>query len=157
MGAGITIRKPNVDYIYRSMKVELERKNNAFHFVGKGTTGIEVNIDGAPEIGGEDKGIRPMELLLMSIGGCASIDIGLILKKQRQDVIDYGIEVSGVREENDAKNFKSIKIHVKVTGEIEVSKLEKAIELTVTKYCSVLLSLDPKISIETSYKIEKEK
>ena len=135
------------------MRVELKRVNDAFHFVGKGNGEQEVHVDASPEIGGKGKGVRPMELLLISIGGCASIDIGLILKKQRQRLDDYSVELIGVRKEEDPKTFQSIELKVKVTGEINPDNLQKAIELTTSKYCSVLLSLDPDIEIITSYHI----
>lgn len=135
------------------MRVELKRVNDAFHFVGKGNGEQEVHVDASPEIGGEGKGVRPMELLLISIGGCASIDIGLILKKQRQRLDDYSIELIGIRKEEDPKTFQSIELKVKVTGEINPDKLQKAIDLTTSKYCSVLLSLHPNIEINTSFHI----
>ena len=67
------------------MEVKLKRVNKAFHFEAVNENKIKVNIDASPAIGGEDKGVRPMELLLMGVAGCASIDLGLILKKQKQD------------------------------------------------------------------------
>ena len=79
------------------MKVELNRKNKLFHFEATNEEKIRVNIDASPEIGGENKGVRPMELVLMGLGGCASIDLGLILKKQRQELDDYKISIEAQR------------------------------------------------------------
>lgn len=136
------------------MKVELNRISEPFHFQGKGESDHVINIDSSPAIGGQDKGVRPMELLLMAIGGCASIDFGLILKKQRQKLEKYRIEISGIRKENEAKSFDSIQLLFLIKGSFDEDKINRAIELTTTKYCSVLLSLDPSITITTQFEIE---
>ena len=93
------------------MKVNLKRVNQAFHYEAKNEDNIIVNIDANTAIGGEGKGARPMELVLMGLGGCASIDLGLILKKQRQVLDDYQVEVSATRDETPSKAFKSINVH----------------------------------------------
>lgn len=133
------------------MNINLKRKNKAFHYEATTSANITVNIDANAEIGGEGKGARPMELVLMGLGGCASIDLSMILKKQKQDLTDYQVQISATRNDNVAKNFKNIHLHFLVWGTIEAPKLEKAIELTVTKYCSVILSLSSEIKITTSY------
>ena len=136
------------------MEVKLKRINQAFHYEATTTDNIKVNIDANPVIGGEGKGTRPMELVLMGLGGCASIDLGLILKKQRQVLIDYQVEVSAIRDETPAKAFKSINVHFVLTGSLDAKKVEKAIELTLTKYCSVALSLRQSIEITATYTIK---
>lgn len=135
------------------MKVILERKNEAFHYEAITDNKIIVQIDGAPEIGGENKGARPMELVLMGIGGCASIDLGIILKKQKLALIDYNVEVNGTRTTDPAKSFKSIHLHFNLWGQLDPNKIERAIELTLTKYCSVVLSLDKEIIITNTFTI----
>lgn len=135
------------------MKINLKRVNQAFHFEAETKDKITVNIDANPIIGGEGKGARPMELVLMGLGGCASIDLGLILKKQRQKLIDYQVEVAAIRDETPAKAFESINIHFNLTGDLDAEKVEKAIELTLTKYCSVALSLNNEIEITATYTI----
>ena len=135
------------------MEIQLKRKNKAFHYEATTPANITVNIDANAEIGGEGKGARPMELVLMGLGGCASIDLAMILKKQKQDLTEYQVQISATRNDNVAKNFNSIHLHFLVWGTIEAPKLEKAIELTVTKYCSVILSLSSEIKITTSYTI----
>ena len=137
------------------MEVKLKRINKAFHFEASNTDDLKVNIDANPAIGGEGKGVRPMELVLMGLAGCASIDLGLILKKQRQELVDYDVAVSSTRNEDDAKAFKTINLHFTLHGNIDATKVEKAIELTLTKYCSVSLSLDKNIKITYTYTIEK--
>lgn len=137
------------------MKISLKRSNQAFHFIAQDSEGRSVHIDANPAIGGEGKGSRPMELLLMGIGGCASIDLGLILKKQRQIVEEYSVDVSAVRHENTAKDLKEVELHFRLKGEIEPEQVEKAVQLTLEKYCSVLLSLHPDIAIEHKITLEK--
>ena len=136
------------------MKVNLKRVNQAFHYEASTEDKIKVDIDANPVIGGEGKGARPMELVLMGLGGCASIDLGLILKKQRQELIDYQVEVTAERDETPAKAFKSINVHFVLTGNLDAEKVEKAIELTLTKYCSVALSLSNEIDITATYTIK---
>lgn len=135
------------------MKVSLQRRNKAFHYEATTEDKISLDIDASTQIGGEGKGVRPMELVLMGIGGCASIDLGLILKKQRLEFRDYNVEVTAERNNNDAKNFKSINLHFSLYGNLEDSKVARAIDLTLTKYCSVALSLDKEIEITSSFQI----
>ncbi|RYM31290.1 OsmC family peroxiredoxin [Brumimicrobium glaciale] len=136
------------------MKIKLDRKNEFFHFTAQNESGLSLEIDGSPEIGGENKGFRPMELMLSGIASCSTIDLLLILKKQKQVVEDISIETSGERSESDAKEFKSVHLHYILTGAISSSKLERAIDLAITKYCSALLSLDPNIEVTSSYEIQ---
>tara|TARA_R110001592_G_scaffold194698_2_gene442293 strand:- start:8486 stop:8896 length:411 start_codon:yes stop_codon:yes gene_type:complete len=136
------------------MKVNLKRINQAFHYEAENEDKIIVNIDANSAIGGEGKGARPMELVLMGLGGCASIDLGLILKKQRQVLEDYQVEVSATRDETTAKAFESINLHFNLTGNLSAQKVEKAIELALTKYCSVALSLSKDIELTATYTIK---
>lgn len=135
------------------MKVELKRKNDGFHFESFGANNTKISMDASEEIGGEGKGARPMELLLMSIGGCASIDFGLILKKQKQVLDSYDLIVAGERSDDASKSLISANLHFIIKGVLDAKKVERAIELTVNKYCSVLLSLNPEIKINTEYTI----
>ncbi|MFK7755495.1 MAG: OsmC family protein [Flavobacteriales bacterium] len=132
------------------MKVELKRKNQAFHYEAKAGEHV-VNIDGNPSIGGEDKGARPMEILLMGVAGCASIDLGLILKKQKQELEDYSVEITGKRDKDDAKAFNAIHLVFKLKGGIDEKKANRAAELAVTKYCSAIKSL--KMSIKVTFEV----
>jgi len=135
------------------MKVELKRKNKAFHYEAKAGEHL-VHIDGNPAIGGEDKGARPMEILLIGVAGCASIDLGLILKKQKQELTDYSVEITGERDEDAAKAFNAIHLLFKLEGDIDEKKANRAAELAVTKYCSAIQSL--KKSIEITYEVSTE-
>ncbi|MBL4594046.1 MAG: OsmC family protein [Flavobacteriales bacterium] len=135
------------------MQVKLKRVNKAFHYEAVNDNKIKINIDANPAIGGEDKGVRPMELLLMGVAGCTSIDLGLILKKQKQELIDYQVDVTAERNDNVAKTFKSIHLHFTLWGEINHTKVERAIDLTLSKYCSVALSLNTDIEITNTFTI----
>ena len=137
------------------MEVKLKRVNQAFHFEAEANSKIKVHIDSSIESSGEGKGVRPMELVLMGLGGCASIDLGLILKKQKQTLNEYQVHISATRNDNIAKNFEAIHLHFLLWGTFDPEKVEKAIELTVTKYCSVILSLSAAIKITTSYAINQ--
>jgi putative redox protein len=136
------------------MKVNLKRVNNSFHYEAFTEDKIKVDLDANPAIGGEGKGTRPMELVLMGVGGCASIDLGLILKKQKQVLTDYSVEITAERNDNIAKTFKSINLHFILFGALDKLKVEKALDLTLTKYCSVVLSLNKEITITSSYIIK---
>jgi len=128
------------------MKVTLKRTNDNFRFEGIGKTGAPVIID---NISDEDvDGTSPMELLLMGVGGCSAIDIVSILKKQRQEITDYTIEVEGDRTPvKEAKVFKSMHVRISLQGEIVPEKAKRAAELSFTKYCSVSLTLEPTVEI----------
>jgi putative redox protein len=137
-----------------TVKVHLKRVNDAYHFEATNQDAVKINIDASPDIGGENKGFRPMQLLLAAVGGCSAIDIVTILKKQRQVVEAFDIEVAGVREEHTGSYslYTKIHIHFKLKGEIEKGKAERAVQLSVEKYCSVAKTLEPtaKITHEVS-------
>jgi len=120
------------------VKVELERVNGAFAFEAKDANGHTVRIDTSPETGGENFGVRPMQLLLMGLGGCSGIDILSILKKQRQNVTDFRMHIEGDREPGKEPSlWKNITIVFEFEGEVELEKAEKACALSMEKYCSV--------------------
>lgn len=121
------------------MDVNLKLANKAVHFEGSSSSSeVKVHIDGSPEIGGEALGVRPMELVLMALGSCSVLDLISILKKQRQDVQDIQVEISGNRTDVIPKVFTDIHIKFLIKGnQISLEKAEKAAELAVKKYCSV--------------------
>ncbi len=120
------------------MKIQLKRVNDAVHFEGSASSSaVKVHIDGSPDIGGQELGVRPMELVLMALGSCSVFDLVSILKKQRQDVQDIDVEVSGNRREAISNIFTDIHIRFMITGTVDREKAEKAAELAVKKYCSV--------------------
>ncbi len=120
------------------MKVELKRLNNAVHFEGSGSSStVKVNIDGSPDIGGEGLGVRPMELVLMALGSCSSLDLVNILKKQKQQITGFSVSVEGERREQIPSVFTRIHMTFSLSGDIDQAKAERAAELAVKKYCSV--------------------
>ncbi len=119
------------------MKVELNRMNDAVHFEAVGTGNIKVHIDGSPEIGGLGLGVRPMEMILMALASCSSLDLVSILKKQRQVIEKFSVAVNGERREQIPTIFTHIHLLFKLTGTLDAHKVAKAAELAVKKYCSV--------------------
>lgn len=120
------------------VKVELERVKGAFGFEAKDAMGHTVKIDTSPETGGENFGIRPMQLLLMGLGGCSGIDIVSILKKQRQNVTGFRMRIEGEREPGkDPSLWKDIAIVFELEGDVDPEKAQKACALSIDKYCSV--------------------
>lgn len=111
-------------------------------FRGDTGSGHAVIMDGAPEFGGEDKGARPMEMLLLGLGGCTSFDVMLILNKSRQDVRDCVAEIRAERADKPPKVFTKIHIKFVVTGKgLDRAKVERAIKLSEEKYCSASIML----------------
>ncbi|OUS11412.1 disulfide bond formation regulator [Nonlabens dokdonensis] len=128
------------------MKITLERKNTGYLLEAKGVSGNTVMIDhsGMETV----QGVSPMELLLMGVGSCSAIDIIAILKKQRQDITSYKVEVTGERYElDDSKPFKSMHVTVLLEGDINPDKAQKAADLSFEKYCSVSKSFDKCVEI----------
>ena len=136
------------------MKIELKRVDQNFHFHGVGSSETPVNIDGSMDIGGSNAGTRPMELILMGLGSCGAMDIISILKKTKQDLKDLKIEVEGERDNNKTHSvFTKIKIDFIFTGNLDYSKVEKAVNLSMEKYCSVSAMLEKTAKISYSFKI----
>lgn len=125
------------------MKVELKRLDDAFHFEAKSEEGNIMHFDGSADIGGGNKGIRPMQSLLMAIGGCSAIDIVMILKKQKQEITDFQISIEGEREKDKTPSlWETVNIHFKLKGKIDKDKAERAVQLSMEKYCSVSKTLE---------------
>ena len=141
------------------MEVLLNRIDQDLHFEATGSSPIPVHIDAAEGIGGHNAGSRPMELLLMGLGGCTAIDVILILKKQRQIVDDFQIRVQGDREKIEGTEktpFRQINIQFELKGQIDGNKALKAIQLSMDKYCSATAQLEPSATITHSLLINGE-
>jgi len=124
------------------MRIEMKRLNNAFQMEAKAENGKTVLFDGSTKIGGHDEGVSPMQSLLMAMGACSAIDIVLILKKQKQELIDLHINIDGEREQDKEPSlWKSIHAHFLLKGQIEKGKAQRAVELSMEKYCSVAATL----------------
>ncbi|MEY2762149.1 MAG: hypothetical protein RLZZ96_2050 [Bacteroidota bacterium] len=142
------------------MEVVLNRLDQDFHFEAKGSSPIPVHIDAAEGIGGHNAGARPMELLLMGLGGCTAIDVILILKKQRQIIEDFQIRVSGDREKIEGTEktpFRSINIQFELKGTIDGNKALKAIQMSMDKYCSATAQIEPSATITHTLVLNGEK
>lgn len=134
------------------MKINIVRKDDDFLMEAKNEDGNTLLMDGSSEIGGHGKGMRPMQLLLTAVGGCSAIDVILILKKQKQTIESFEVEVDGEREKiEDYSLFRQICLHFKIKGKVDFEKAEKAIKLSLEKYCSVSKTLEPTATI--TYKL----
>lgn len=111
-------------------------------FVAESGTGHAIVLDGAPESGGRNIGMRPMELMALSVGSCSSYDVVTILKKARQHITSCEAEVTAQRVDATPAVFESIHLHFKVSGiELSEKQVERAIELSAEKYCSASIML----------------
>lgn len=125
------------------MRVDLKRMDEAFHMEAVNENGIKMQFDIAPESGGHNKGVRPMQSLLMAMGGCSSVDIIMILKKQKQEIQDLQISIDGEREPNKEPSlWQTIHASFKLKGPMEKEKVIRAVQLSMDKYCSVSKTLE---------------
>jgi len=137
------------------MKITIRRLNDAVHMEARNEDNATLQMDGSGDIGGINGGFRPMQMLLAAAGGCSAIDIVGILKKQRQNPESMTIEVDGTRvQKGTYSEFSAIHMHYIFTGDLDESKVERAIELSVTKYCSVSKTLEKTAKITTSFVVE---
>lgn len=111
-------------------------------FVGESGSGHAIVIDGPADIGGRNLGVRPMELMLLSVGACSAMDVVHILKKARQPVADVQVEVHGDRTDTDPKVFKAIHLKFVVVGKgLGPAQVERAVQLSAEKYCSASIMM----------------
>jgi len=122
--------------------------------VGKSDSGHAIVMDGPPEIGGENLGVRPMEMLLLGMTGCTVIDVVSTLKKMREDVVDCQTQVSADRSEEYPKVFTNIHVHFVLRGkQLNPLKVDKAIKLSAEKYCSASIMIGKTAIITHDYEI----
>ncbi|OGI48722.1 MAG: peroxiredoxin [Candidatus Muproteobacteria bacterium RIFCSPHIGHO2_01_60_12] len=127
-------------------------------FAGTADSGHTVIMDGALEAGGQNQGARPMELVLIGMGGCTAFDVVHILRKQRQEIADCVAEINAERAETDPKVFTNIHIHFVVTGKnLDAKKVQHAIELSATKYCSASIMFGKTAKITHDFEIVEGK
>lgn len=123
-------------------------------FVGESETGHAVVLDGAPENGGRNIGMRPMEMLLIGMGACTAFDVVTILKKARQPIIDCVAEIDAARADEIPKVFTKIHVHFIVTGNgLNAVQVERAIKLSAEKYCSASIMLGKVCEITHDFEI----
>ena len=122
--------------------------------VGKSHSGHSITMDGPPEIGGENLGVRPMEMLLLGVAGCTMIDVVTTLKKMRQELTHCETKVNAERADDHPKVFTDIHIQFLVKGnDLDSKKVEKAITLSAEKYCSASIMLGKTASITHDFEI----
>jgi putative redox protein len=122
--------------------------------VGKSHSGHSITMDGPPEIGGNNLGVRPMEMLLLGVAGCTMIDVVTTLKKMRQDLTNCETKLSAERADEHPKVFTDIHIQFIVKGQdLDPKKVEKAITLSAEKYCSASIMLGETASITHDFEI----
>ena len=123
-------------------------------FMGETESGHAVIMDASPEVGGRNLGMRPMEMLLVGMGGCSSIDVVTILKKSRQPITDCVAEISAERADDIPKVFTKIHVHFVVTGKgLNPSQVERAVNLSAEKYCSASIMLGKAAQISHDFEI----
>ncbi len=136
------------------MNVSIERVGNMAFSATAAGSGHSVLMDASPEVGGENRGPRPMELLLMGLGGCTSIDVVMILEKAHQEIHSCKVEVSAERAETEPKVFTNIHVHFIISGKaLSPERVARAIKLSAEKYCSASIMLGKTATITHDFKI----
>jgi len=126
-------------------------------FLGESASGHAVVMDGPPDHGGRNLGVRPMEMLLLGMGGCTAFDVVHILKKARQPISDCVAELTAERAETDPKVFTKIHVHFVIKGkELKEAQVKRAVELSAEKYCSASIMLGKVAEITHDYEIVEE-
>ncbi|MGE4530653.1 MAG: OsmC family protein [Acidithiobacillus sp.] len=123
-------------------------------FVASADSGHAVVMDGSAEIGGHNLGSRPMEMLLMGLGGCSSIDVVMILQKSRQTIRDCVVEIQAQRADEEPKVFTHIHLHFRVSGKaLDPKRVAHAISLSAEKYCSASIMLGKTATITHDFEV----
>lgn len=134
------------------MKLDLKLVESPFVLEVTNESGVSIKMDATEKIGGKNKGMRPMEVLAGSLAGCMSIDILLILQKQRQEVTFYEVNIDANRRDSVPAAFETIHLIFSFNPEVDLEKAAAAVKLSHEKYCSVSASLNPQIHIQTAVK-----
>jgi len=136
------------------MKINIHRLNDAYLFEARNEANVTMQMDANPEIGGGDAAFRPVQALVASLGGCSGIDVIMILKKQKQQIDDFDIEIAAEREKDKTPALVTgIHLKFKLKGKIDEDKLDKAIKISLEKYCTVAKMLEKTAKITYSYQI----
>jgi putative redox protein len=123
-------------------------------YVAQSPSGHAVVLDGPPELGGHNLGPRPMEMLLMGMGGCTAIDVVNILRKARQELRGCEVQLEAQRADSDPKVFTTIHVHFILTGKsLSARHVERAIQLSAEKYCSASIMLGKTAQITHTFEI----
>ena len=134
--------------------IQVERVDDAFHFVGRNDRGNTVHMDTGVEDGGSGQGAGPMQTLLMALGGCSGIDIVSILKKGRQEIASFKVDFNAERAKGEIPSlYTRIHAHYSLEGDLDPEKVRRAIELSLEKYCSVAKTLEKTANITYSFSV----
>ena len=126
-------------------------------FEGVAGSGHRVKMDVAPEVGGRNLGLRPMEMVLLGLGGCTAIDVLHMLRKGRQPITDMRVELDAERADDVPKVFTRIHLHFVLTGAgLDPHKIERAINLSASKYCSASMMLNKTAEMTHDFEIVKQ-
>lgn len=140
--------------IFRLMKIEIKRLDDAFHLQASNESGLTLEADGAEAIGGHNLGMRPMQMVLSALGSCSAIDVILILRKQRQQLEDIHLTITAEREKDKTPSlFTDIHIHYQLYGPLDDKKVKRAVDLSMEKLCSVKLLLEKTANITWSWEV----
>ncbi|MGA7305330.1 MAG: OsmC family protein [Rhodothermales bacterium] len=140
------------------MRIEIKRAGAPFHFVATGTNGRRVHMDEPPSTGGTDMGASPMQMLIMAMGGCSGIDIVMILDKQRQRIDSFDMEIDAERPKGVVgAPYATVHAHYVLTGDIDPAKAQRAVQLSIDKYCGVSNTLRPTAKITASVSVNGER
>ena len=139
------------------MTINLQRLDQDFHLEATNEQGVTMHFDGGAAIGGHDRGFRPMQSVLAAVGACSSIDIVLLLRKQRQELKDLRIRLDAERREEAPRLFTKIHVHYTLVGDLNEKKAERACRLSMEKMCSVSLMLKAAgVEITWGYEVAAE-
>lgn len=139
------------------MKIKITKKNDDFHLEAENETGKTLSMDAYESVGGKNLGFKPLELFPTALGGCSAIDVISILKKQKQEITDLQITVEGKRETGKTANlFIQFYIHFAFTGKVSREKAEKAILLSLEKYCTAVKILEKSAVVNFSLSVNGE-
>lgn len=129
---------------------------DGMQFVATSGSGHAVVMDSTEDVGGHDTGPRPMEMVLIALGGCTGMDVVSILRKMQVSFTRFEMELQGERAPEHPKQFTKITVLYKIWGDVPEEKLKRAIELSLERYCSVSNSLKPKAEVSYEYRINPE-
>lgn len=137
------------------MKARVKWLDN-MSFVGESGSGHSVVMDGPPELGGRNLGVRPMEMLLLGLGGCSAFDVVLILQKSKQHIVDCEVEIEAERADKEPKVFTRIHLHFIVSGRnLAADKVERAVKLSAEKYCSASIMLAKTAEVTHDFEVRE--
>lgn len=134
------------------MKAKI-RFNEGMQFVGSSDSGHSVLMDTDPKVGGFDSAARPLEMVLIGLGGCTGMDVVSILRKMKEDFHNFEILIEAEKKEEHPKSLERVVLKYRVWGEVNEENFIKAIELSLDKYCTVANTLKPAIELEYQYRI----